>query len=135
MLQLKTTLNLDSMNAMATEIIGAAITVHKTIGAGHQRETYLSCWVYELRERGFHVEVNRSIPVQYKNLVLSHAMILDIVVEDLIVLEPHSLDQSINDDHVVSMVNKLYHTDLPLALIINFNVKFLKGDAIRRVKL
>lgn len=135
MLQLKTNFDTDSMNAMATEVIGAAIAVHKTIGAGHLKETYLACWVYELRERGFKVEVNQSLPVQYKNLVLTNALILDIVVEDTIVLEPFSMAQNINEDHVIAMVNKLRYADMPLALLINFNMKYLKGDAIKRVKM
>lgn len=134
MIETQMTFDFDVVNQIATETIGAALAVHRTIGAGHNKETYLSCWVYELRERGLHVEIKRPVPLQYKNMTVPEAMHLDIVVEDCIILDPLSLEMGINDDHIISMVNKLRYTELALGLLINFNVKFLRGEAIKRVR-
>lgn len=133
MIELKTLVEFDYINKLASDIIGAAIAVHRTIGAGHHKETYLTCWVYELREKGLNVEIYSPVPLKYKNMVLEQAMLLEIVVEDCIVLEPMTVTQGINDDHVVSMLNKLRFTEIPLGILINFNVKFVRGEAIRRV--
>jgi GxxExxY protein len=135
MIETQMTFDFDVVNKIASETIGAALAVHRTIGAGHNKETYLSCWAYELRERGLQVEIMRSIPLQYKNLVLNEAMQLELVVEDCIVLNPLTLDKGINDDHIISLVNKLRYAEIELGLLINFNVKFLRGEAIKRVRI
>jgi hypothetical protein len=57
MIETQMTFDFDVVNKIATETIGAAIAVHRTIGAGHQKETYLTCWAYELSERGLYVEI------------------------------------------------------------------------------
>jgi GxxExxY protein len=67
-------------------------------------------------------------------MIVHDAMQLEIVVEDCIILDPLSIEMSINDDHIISMVNKLRYTELALGLLINFNVKFLRGEAIKRVR-
>ncbi len=49
-------------------MIGAAIEVHRQLGPGLLESTYEACLLYELLERGLHVERQKRLPVQYRGV-------------------------------------------------------------------
>ncbi|MEM8526568.1 MAG: GxxExxY protein [Bacteroidota bacterium] len=62
--------NKTSVNQLAYEIIGAAIEVHKTIGAGLLESVYEVCLFTELTKRGYKVSRQQSISLNYKGVIL-----------------------------------------------------------------
>jgi GxxExxY protein len=48
-------LSMGELNKITEAIIGSAIEVHRTLGPGLLKSAYVTCLVYELRERGYQV--------------------------------------------------------------------------------
>jgi GxxExxY protein len=53
------------------EILGAAIEVHRQLGAGLLESTYMPCLQFELRERRLRFDAERIIPIVYKGIALA----------------------------------------------------------------
>jgi len=119
------------LNRMTEGIIGAAIRVHKELGPGLLESAYETCLVYELRDQGFFVEVQKPIPVVYRNQHLDCGYRLDLLVNETVVVEVKSVD-TLNPIHEAQILTYLKLSNHPLGLLINFNVKLLK-QGIRRL--
>ena len=75
------------INKLSSNIIGAAIEVHKTIGPGFLESAYHRCLCHELSLRGLSFESEKPLPVYYKGQRLDCGYRLDIVVGNSIILE------------------------------------------------
>ncbi|CDZ81485.1 GxxExxY protein [Candidatus Rubidus massiliensis] len=73
-------------------IIGAAIDVHRALGPGLLESTYEACLVYELRLKNLKVEVQKPLPVLYKDVMLECGYRLDMVVDDQVIVEIKSVN-------------------------------------------
>jgi GxxExxY protein len=54
------------LNRIAESIIGAAIEVHRVLGAGLLESAYEACLAFELADRGLKVEQQKPLPVVYR---------------------------------------------------------------------
>ena len=68
-------------------IIGAAIAVHRDLGPGLLEGTYEECLAAELDFCGIRFEKQVSLPISYREKILTRAYRLDFVVEKSVVLE------------------------------------------------
>ena len=78
------------------EIIGAAIEVHRALGAGLLEELYEAAFCVELEHRKLKYERQRHIDVVYKGRNIGD-MYVDIVVEDTVVVELKSVKRLESD--------------------------------------
>ncbi|HEY1193645.1 GxxExxY protein, partial [Flavobacterium sp.] len=69
------------------QVNGAAIEVHKRIGAGLLESIYHQCMIKELSLRGINFESELKIPVEYKGLQLESDLRCDLFIENCLVLE------------------------------------------------
>lgn len=115
-------------------IIGAAIDVHRALGPGLLESTYEACLVYELRLKNLKVEVQKPLPVLYKDVMLECGYRLDMVVDDQVIVEIKSVNGvlPIHEAQLLSYL-RLYGYGTR-GLLINFNVKRLT-EGIRRMKI
>lgn len=51
---------MESENAIATEVIGLAIKIHRQIGPGLLESAYKECLYYEPKKTGFYVEKEKA---------------------------------------------------------------------------
>ncbi len=72
---------------MSKEIIGAAIEVHRHLGAGLLESAYEECLCKELEIRDIAFERQKLLPVVYKGITLDCGYKLDVVVEGKVILE------------------------------------------------
>lgn len=107
------------------KIIACAIEVHRHLGPGLLESAYQKCLVYELEKAGLKYEVEKPMPLVYKELKLEQGYRMDIVVEDNVVVELKSTDK-ILDVHEAQILTYMKLGDYPLGLLINFNVSLLK---------
>lgn len=121
-----------SENELSYKIIGAAINVHSALGIGMMKQAYLDCLAHELQTKGFSVKCNVKLPLEYKGITVLEGCHIDLMVEDKIIVKPQT-NFKISEEHVMQVLNQLNQNDLKLGIIINFNSKFLRGSAIRRV--
>jgi GxxExxY protein len=122
---------LNDINNLTSQVIGAAIDVHRTIGPGLLESVYEECLCYELGLRKIDYDRQVSIPVVYKDVKLECGYRLDILVEKSIILEVKSCD-SLMPIHEAQLLTYLKLTGIKIGLLINFNVLVLK-DGIKRI--
>ena len=118
------------INELTKTVIGYAIEIHKELGPGLLESAYEHCLVHKLRENGFKVETQKSIPLIYKNTKLDCGYRCDICVEGVLIIEVKACE-AINDLHFAQLLTYLKLTNVKVGLLINFNVLRLK-DGIRR---
>ena len=118
-------------NKLATEVIGAAIKVHKELGPGLLESAYKECLYFELFKSGFLVEKEKAIPLIYDEVKLDCGYRLDIILENKLIIEVKSVE-ALNEIHLAQTLTYLKLSKCKLGLLINFNVLLLK-DGIKRV--
>jgi GxxExxY protein len=121
---------LERLNKITENIIGAAIQVHRTLGPGLLESAYMACLVYELRKRGLTAEEQRPVPLVYEEVKLECGYRMDLLVEQSVVVEVKSVE-ALAPIHEAQVLSYLRLSGCKLALLINFNVTVLK-DGIRR---
>ena len=118
-------------NELATEVIGCAITVHRSLGPGLLENAYQQCLAYELKNRGLKVEVEKPMPLIYDEVVMDCGYRIDILVENKLILELKSVEK-LNEVHLAQVLTYLKLSNCKLGLLMNFNVAVLR-DGIKRV--
>ena len=56
------------IEAMATDIVDAALKVHKALGPGLLESSFQQCLVHELRKRDHEVETEVVLPIRYDDI-------------------------------------------------------------------
>jgi len=119
------------LNKLSEAIIGAAIAVHKELGAGLLESAYQACLAFELRDRGYQIEIQKELPVIYRGIRVECGYRLDLIVEGVVVVELKSVEK-LDKFHDAQMLSYLNLSGMKLGLLINFNVlQLVKG--IRRL--
>jgi GxxExxY protein len=122
----------EAIEGVARQIIGAAIEVHKRLGAGHLESHYEKALCVELALRGILFACQVPVRLEYKSHVVGEGRI-DLIVADCVVAEIKTVE-SLLPIHKAQAISYLKITGLKLALLINFNVPVLK-NGIKRVIL
>ncbi|MCX9026430.1 MAG: GxxExxY protein [Candidatus Methanoperedens sp.] len=117
-------------NELSGKIIGAAIEVHKILGAGLLESAYEECLCREFSIGNINFEKQVQIPVLYKGIQLNCGYRADIIVDKKVILELKAV-ASIDPIHEAQMLTYLKLSGLKLGLLLNFNVPLMK-DGIRR---
>lgn len=99
-------------------IIGCAITVSNTLGAGFLEKVYENALVLELRKADLQVEQQKKIQVKYEGVVVGD-YVADLVVNDSVLLEIKAT-KSIDEIHQAQLLNYLKATGFCIGLILNF---------------
>ncbi|HQW04770.1 MAG: GxxExxY protein [Flavobacteriales bacterium] len=118
-------------NELATEVIGAAIEVHREMGPGLLESIYEECLLHEIHERGIHAEQQVAIPVLYKGKRIKNDLRLDLWIERQVIIEVKAVE-ALNPVHWAQLMTYLKLTNNRLGLLINFNVKLLK-QGVKRI--
>lgn len=114
-------------------IIGCGIRVHETLGPGLLVSVYRSCMVIELEASGYQVDTLRRIPVIYRGQDVGAVFCPDLVVNETVVLELRAIDR-VAPVHRSQVITYLKLTGLPVGLLMNFHVDWLKNGTRRIVR-
>jgi len=115
---------------IANAVIGAAIAVHRVLGPGHLELVYERARAVELQFNGLAVQTQVPADVHYRGVLVGESQI-DMIVNEWVVVEIKAVD-ALGPIHLAQALSYLKITELPLALLINFNVPLLK-NGLRRV--
>ena len=118
-------------NTVTHEIIAAAIEVHRTLGPGLLESTYTQCLQHEFSIRRMAFVTEQRVPVIYKGLALGAAYRLDLLVDGAVVVEVKAIE-AVLPVHQAQVLTYLILAELPVGLVINFNVPRLV-DGVKRV--
>ena len=115
---------------MAHQCIGVAIEVHRHLGPGLPEKVYRNAMSHELSLRLIPHVCEALVPILYKGIRVGEGK-TDILVAAKLVLELKAVE-ALNEVHRGQAIGYLQATNLPLAILINFNVIVLR-DGIKRV--
>lgn len=118
------------MEATASEIVDAAIHVHRALGPGLLESAYQHCIAHELRKRGYHVECEVILPVVSDGVQIDAGFRIDMVVNGCVIIENKAV-QKIAPIHEAQLITYLKLGDFKIGFLLNWNVKLIK-DGIRR---
>jgi GxxExxY protein len=110
--------------ALTREIIGAAMTVHRTLGRGYLETVYQRAMEIELQERQLAFVRQRTIPLSYRGQEIGEYR-LDIVVAECVVLELKAVSGLTPGDDA-QLFNYLRCADAPIGLLLNFGAPSLE---------
>ena len=120
------------LNKISSDVIKAAINVHKELGPGLLESVYQSCMIIELNEMGLNVKAEVPIPIKFRGRnITDQGFKIDLFIEDSLVVELKSVAH-IKDIHKKQLLTYLKLASKPLGLLINFNEILLK-DGITRI--
>lgn len=119
-------------NDISYKIIGAAIELHRILGAGLLESVYETALARDLVEQGFQVEQQKGLPFTYKELEFDCGFRMDLLVNQKVIVEIKSVE-NLAPVHFSQTLTYLKLNKLKLALLINFNVPVLKEGIHRMV--
>ena len=108
------------MDKLTYDVLGAAIEVHKSLGAGLLESVYQKCMKHELTHRKISFETESIVPVYFKDIVLETELRCDLFVENCLAVELKSVAQltPINEAQLFTYMKLLKS---PKGILINFN--------------
>ena len=117
---------------LSYQIIGAAMEVHRVLGAGFLESVYGDALAIELDQRDIIFQKEVEVSVNYKGKKVGTGR-MDFVIGDTLIIELKAVE-SLRPIHEAQVISYLKMTGYPLGLLINFNVPLLK-EGIRRLIL
>jgi GxxExxY protein len=118
-------------NEIAKIIVDTAFKIHTRLGPGLLESAYQAIMVYELRNRGLHIDAEIAMPIHYDEITLDVGYRVDISVERLVFIELKSVEK-IAEVHKKQLLTYLRLADMRLGLLVNFGAPLIK-DGITRI--
>jgi GxxExxY protein len=120
-------------NDLTGRIIGGGIRVHQQFGPGLLESVYSEALAFELRDQGLEVAARVWIPLVYRGRKLSSHYEVDLLVARTVIVEVKSV-VALAPIHTAQLLTYLKLPQLPVGLLINFNVPVLKNGVKRVVR-
>ena len=118
-------------NQLTSEIIDAAIEVHRHLGPGLLESTYEECMAFELQQRNLTLERQLELPIMYKGIKLDQNYRIDLLVNNQAVVELKSVNK-LEPIHNAQLLTYLKLSGKRYGLLLNFNVPLMK-QGIKRL--
>lgn len=118
---------------IASQIVDAAIKVHRALGPGLLENIYEVCFSHELVRRNLKIATQVKVPILFEDLKIEDALRLDLIVEDLIIVELKAVE-SMLPVHTAQLLSYLRLTGKHLGFLLNFNVPLMKEGVKRLVR-
>lgn len=115
---------------LATGIVDAAFQVHSYFGPGLLESIYEKALFEELSDRNINCELQKEIPVFYKDKPLGLGFRTDLIVENKIIIELKSTEKLL-PIHRAQVISYLKTMNKPLGFLINFNNTIIKNGIVR----
>jgi len=120
------------LNFITSQIIQAAIAVHKALGPGLLESVYQKCMAIESDRMGIRVESELELPIFYRGQKITDlGFRIDLLVESVIIVELKSVE-AVKPVHKKQLLTYLRLAEKEIGLLINFNEVLLK-DGISRI--
>jgi GxxExxY protein len=119
--------------AIATQVVDAAYTVHKHLGLGLMEKIYETCLCHELSKRKLSFQRQVNVPVVYDGIVFDEGVRLDILVENLVICEIKAME-TYSKLWEAQLLSYMKLTGKRLGFLINFDISVIK-HGIRRMVL
>lgn len=122
----------DAMNELTRRVIGAAIDVHRVLGAGLLEPIYQQCLQIEFQQQGLAAHPQYRIPIEYRGRLVGENVVADFFFPEGLIVEIKA-DIEVSPIHVAQLLTYMKLTSASTGLILNFNIDLLK-NGIHRYK-
>jgi GxxExxY protein len=117
---------------LSKRVIGCAIEVHRHLGPGLLESASEQCLAREFSIANIAFEIQKPLPVEYKDVKLNCGYRIDLFVENKLILEIKAIEKLL-PIHEAQILTYMKLTKAPVGLLINFNVELLKNGITRFV--
>jgi GxxExxY protein len=119
-------------SGLTESVISAAIEVHRDKGPGLLESIYEWCLIKELELRGLSCTNQQVVRLEYKGFTRDESLRFDLLVESCVLVETKTIQQ-ILPIHKAQLLSYMKLLDVPLGLIINFNVERVTDGVARMI--
>ncbi|OYU93704.1 MAG: GxxExxY protein [Bacteroidetes bacterium B1(2017)] len=106
---------------LTDKILRTFFDVYNELGFGFLEKVYQNSLFLELKSRGFHVEAQKQIKVNFKGFEVGEYY-ADLVVDEMIILELKATE-FIVPEFESQLINYLRGTDKEVGMLLNFGIK------------
>lgn len=114
------------LNNLSGTVVDCVFHVHKELGPGYPEQIYEDALIMEFDERNIAFQRQKSFSVLYKGKPIPTLFKPDLIVGDKILIELKAVEK-IHPVHQSQIYAYLKGTNLPLGLLVNFNVPLIKN--------
>jgi len=115
---------------ITADIIGAAMEVHRILGAGFQEYIYQRAFTIELKNKQLNVKNEIEMPVHYKGEMIGLRHV-DILVNNIICIEIKAIS-NLENVHLAQGLNYLEASGMQVGLLINFGAQSLQFKRLQK---
>ena len=119
------------VDAISGDVVHEAIRIHRELGPGLLESVYEIVLAGALARRGYTVERQKSVDIQYDGMTFDGAFKIDLLVQGSLVLELKSVER-LSGAHAKQLLTYLRLLNQPLGLLLNFSGETMK-EGIRRL--
>src|SRR5262245_36553621 len=119
-------------SSLTKTIIAAAIDVHRDKGPGLVESIYEWCLCRELELRNLATTNQKVVRISYKDIFKDEPLRFDVLVEECVLIEIKSVE-SVLPVHKAQLLSYMKLLNVPLGLLINFNVPKLTDGVSRLI--
>src|SRR5213079_1316018 len=116
----------EKADELSSEVIGAAIEVHRDKGPGLIESIYERCVLRELELRSIPATIQKLVRVEYKGLVFDEPLRFDLLVDDCLMVELKAVE-ILHPSSKVQLFSYVKLLDIPIGLLINFHEPLLRN--------
>ncbi|MDY0040408.1 MAG: GxxExxY protein [Desulforhabdus sp.] len=120
-----------NIEELSAEVVDAAYHLHRDLGPGLLESVYEVVLAGMLEKRGFVVERQKPVPIEFDGIKFDEGFRADLLVEGDLVVELKSVE-ALLPVHGKQLLTYLRLLGLPLGLLVNFGAATFK-DGIRRI--
>jgi GxxExxY protein len=122
----------EKADKLSSEVIGAAIEVHRDKGPGLIESIYERCMLRELELRSIPATIQKLVRVEYKGLVFDEPLRFDLLVGDCLLVELKAVE-ILHPSSKAQLFSYMKLLDIPIGLLINFHEPLLKNGISRMI--
>jgi GxxExxY protein len=122
----------EKADRLSSEVIGAAIEVHRNKGPGLIESIYERCLLRELELRSIPAKTQKIVCVEYKGLVFDEPLRFDLLVDDCLLVELKAVEV-LHPFSKAQLFSYMKLLDVPIGLLINFHELVLKNGISRMI--
>ncbi len=122
----------EEASQLTESIIGAAIEVHRDKGPGLVESIYEWCMLRELELRCHRTTNQKQVKITYKGYTREEPLRFDILIENCVLVEMKAVEHVL-PIHKAQLLSYMKLLDIPVGLLINFNVPKLTSGVSRLI--
>ena len=120
-----------ALEELAATAVDCGFHIHKELGPGLLESVYEMLLAEAIRQHGFRVAQQRSVPVAIRGITFADAFRADLIVEGSLIIEVKSVERNA-PVHAKQLLTYLRLMKQPLGLLMNFGCETFR-DGVKRV--